>query len=385
MSKPFIVYRRQLPSGKSVFYYTARLPDGRRTSGRSTGKDKKSAAERYCAELYRRGVLIPKAVPTFKDFTTKWWDYDECDYVKRMIRTRGRCSPSYAHNQRVTLEKYIKPVFDKKLLSDITTGDIEHWRTMLVDEHGLSNITANHVLANLKVIFREAFRCQIIDRDPAASVSLYKADSKDKGILTIEEAQNLFKDEDDLSIWGLDLSHKWINLLAMLGGLRKGEILALKTSDIYETGVQVNNSWDRYKKKLVLPKNGKPRFVPLPDLLLKELLLISDMYGTKTTQGYLFPNQYFTGPLDHKVLDHHLHRALRAIGITEDKRKARNITFHSWRHFATTQMRTSVGDHLARLIIGHSDVAIQDHYSHPTDEHAAVVRQAQLKLLKPTA
>lgn len=385
VSKPFVVFKRQLPSGKSVYYYTARLADGRRAPGRSTGQTTKNAAERYCAELFRQGNLIPKAIPLFRDYTAEWWDYDRCSYVKRMLRTRGRFSPSYAHYQRVALKKYIKPTFDKMLLSDITTGDIEHWRTTLVDMHGLSNLTANHILANLKVILREAFRCQIIDRDPASPVSLYKPDSQEKGILTIEEARKLFKDNDHIAIWGEDDIHPTINLLAMLGGLRQGEILALKTSDIRSEGVQVNNSWDKYKKKLVLPKNGKSRFVPLPDLVLVGLRSFGKANGSKTKEGFLFPNKDLDGPIDHKVINHHLYRAFRMIGITEEERRTRNISFHSWRHFATSQMRTSVGDHLARLIIGHSDVAMQDHYSHPTDENAAMIRQAQLRLLKPTA
>jgi len=99
--------------------------------------------------------------------------------------------------------------------------------------------------------------------------------------------------------------HSTINLIAMLGGLRQGEILALKASDIRSEGVQVNNSWDNYKKKLVLPKNGKSRFVPLPDLVLVGLRSIGDVSSPKTKEGFLFPNKELDGPIDHKVINHY--------------------------------------------------------------------------------
>lgn len=232
----------------------------------------------------------------------------------------------------------------------------------------------------------EACRCQIIDRDPALAVTPYRVDSKEKGILTRDEALRLFKPENAIEVWKGDATHIAINMLAMAGGLRQGEILALKVADLRADEVRVNHSWDRKAKRLGLPKNGKPRTVPLSEPVMAMLRAIADQNGVKTREGFLFPNKRFNGPLDHKVLLGRLYAAMRKIGISEEERRKKNITFHSWRHFNVTYMRSEeISDLAVRLYTGHCDVEMQDHYSHLTEETASSIRKAQLRLLKTVA
>jgi integrase len=380
VKKPFSVFKRKLPSGKPSFSYYAYRPDGTRMTPRSTGQRTKAAAERYCNELYRKGELIPKTLISFKEYTEDWWVYEKCAYVQRKLRTRNRFSPSHAASQRANLLRYIKPTFDRMHLSEIRTGDIERWRASLIDVHHLSQLTANHVLATLKVILHEATRRQDILFDPSASVERYAVDSREKGILTIAEARSLFAPEALESIWSGDEDHYAINMVAMLGGLRQSEILTLKAGDLREDGVEVCTSWDRKTKSLVLPKNGKKRFVPLARPALDLLQKIAAR-APQTEEGYLFPNARLTGPIDHKVVNDRFSAALAKIGVEAGSDKPRNITFHSWRHYANTQLRTFVGDLIARSMIGHADVEMQDHYTHTKDEDRKRIIAAQLELL----
>lgn len=379
-SKPFVVFKRILPSGKVSYYYQARLPDGSRTNPRSTGAHTKNAAERYCNELYRKGELIPKPTLKFKDYAENWWDWEKCDYVKRQRRVRGRFSPSYAASQRASLVRYIKPAFDAMNLSDITTGDIEKWRSTLVDDKKLKCISANHILANLKVMLHEAARLQLIPFDPSANVELYRDDSREKGILEVDEAQRMFTVSALDEIWQGDEIHFVINMIAMIGGLRQGEILSLKIRDLRPKGVNVANSWDRETKQLVLPKNGKTRYVPLAAPAMEILNRIAKTVKP-TAEGYLFPNKPGTGPLDHKAVNDHFQAALAKIGIDEKTRVSRNITFHSWRHYANTRIRETLGDLLTRSFIGHGDVEMQDHYTHQMNEDYERFIKAQMGLL----
>lgn len=114
----------------------------------------------------------------------------------------------------------------------------------------------------------------------------------------------------------------------MLGGLRQSEILTLKAEDLQEDGVFVRTSWDRETKKLVPPKNGKPRFVALA-LPVTELLARLSAAAAPTKEGYLFPNARLNGPVDHKVVNARFFAALSKVEIDEGTRKARNVTFHS--------------------------------------------------------
>jgi len=169
-------------------------------------------------------------------------------------------------------------------------------------------------------------------------------------------------------------------MLAMLGGLRQSEILTLKARDIRDDGIIVANSWDRKTKALVLPKNGKTRSVPLAAPLLMILKAIVEQ-NEYSEEGYLFPNSLGTGPLDHKVVNDRFYDALASIGVDSEKRLARHITFHSWRHYANTRLRSIVGDLLTREVIGHSDIEMQDHYTHAKEEDRKKVIQAQLEIL----
>lgn len=384
VKKPFVVFKRTLPSGKTAFYYYAYRPDGTKSSPRSTGQRTKASAERFCNDLYKSGALIPKPIVEFGAYTADWWLWDKCSYIKRKLRTRNRFSPSYAASMRSMLVTYIKPVFEKKCISEITAGDIERWRESLVDVHSLSRLTSNHVLANLKIILREAARKQDIPFDPSAAVERYSPDSREKGILTNSEARSLFSADALADIWGGDCRSYAINMVAMLGGLRQSEILTLKRDDLGEDGVFVRTSWDRKTKTLVPPKNGKARFVPLARPAL-ELLSSIASEAAFTPEGYLFPNARLTGPIDHKVVNSRYFSALSRIGIDEATRKARNITFHSWRHYANTYLRALVGDLLARDLIGHADDEMSWHYTHAKAEDRQRIIEAQLEMLGEVA
>jgi hypothetical protein len=89
IKKPFVVFKRALPSGKSSYNYYAYREDGTRTSPRSTGQRTKAAAERYCNELYRKGELIPMTLISFKEYTEDWWVYEKLEIAKNSIKGKS--------------------------------------------------------------------------------------------------------------------------------------------------------------------------------------------------------------------------------------------------------------------------------------------------------
>jgi integrase len=55
---------------------------------------------------------------------------------------------------------------------------------------------------------------------------------------------------------------------------------------------------------------------------------------------------------------------LREIGFSEEERKTRNITFHSWRHFFNTTLRASnVPDSKLQELTGHKTDSMTAHYT----------------------
>lgn len=59
------------------------------------------------------------------------------------------------------------------------------------------------------------------------------------------------------------------------------------------------------------------------------------------------------------------YRAMAVKGITEEERRERNITFHSWRHFLNSQLLANgINESKTRKIIGHSTAEMTKRYAH---------------------
>jgi integrase len=60
--------------------------------------------------------------------------------------------------------------------------------------------------------------------------------------------------------------------------------------------------------------------------------------------------------------------ALESIGIAPDKRKERNIVFHSWRHFFAAKMANRIGKR-AMILTGHKSSEVCEEYAdHATEK-----------------
>lgn len=156
--EPFSIYCRALPSGRKVYYYQTYDERGRRTTARSTGQANRAAARRYCMELYRQGILIPRRGEglRFADFAEDWFIPGKCEFLKYK-NTRRPVTERYAHNCRSWLVNQILPFFGDCRLSEITSYQIDQW-LLSKKKAGLSHSTANTALFTLRTMLNEAVR-----------------------------------------------------------------------------------------------------------------------------------------------------------------------------------------------------------------------------------
>ena len=73
-------------------------------------------------------------------------------------------------------------------------------------------------------------------------------------------------------------------------------------------------------------------------------------------------------PIAVSYINKYYYAALVAIGITEEKRRERNIDFHSLRHFFNSMLRGEIDDNNLRLIVGHQSERMSDNYTHEVRE-----------------
>jgi len=78
-----------------------------------------------------------------------------------------------------------------------------------------------------------------------------------------------------------------------------------------------------------------------------------------------------------------LYAVLVKIGIDADAREARGLSFHAWRHWFNTAMRTgAVPDVKVKAVTGHKTSAMMDHYTSFRREDFADVIKTQNKIWK---
>jgi integrase len=95
---------------------------------------------------------------------------------------------------------------------------------------------------------------------------------------------------------------------------------------------------------------------------------------------FLFYGESRTKPLHSKAFTNSLYAALENIGIDEELRRERNITFHSWRHFINSAIRGKLPDEKLRLLTGHRTFQMTEHYTHLLDEDYTEMRSLQENL-----
>lgn len=173
---------------------------------------------------------------------------------------------------------------------------------------------------------------------------------------------------------------KFLILLALGTGLRKGELLALKYEDIKNGRVHVNKTMacptvidaDGNRKRTTEiwePKTlGSNRFVPFPEELVKELGAHSVRQITERLKnGIGGKSEYIFTTESGKLYDPTnvyvaYSRLLKKAGIAHRK-------FHALRHtYASELIRSGVPVPEVQRLMGHSDIATTMIYVHPKME-----------------
>lgn len=314
----------------------------------------------------------------FKNYTEKWFIWGECPYITAEQKRGRQLSRGNADTNRRILKSKLLPNFGKLKLKEITTSDIEKWMFKM-DKEGLSGRSINIYYGVLQSILSEAKRLSDIQKNPCDNVKRMAQKKFIREILTMEEYIQLSSESNISNIWSDQIMYYTIYLIGASCGLRLGEIQALKVKniDIDKLSIKVSHSWDR-TYGIVPTKTKETRFVPITPKIAKYLTLCISV----NPKGHVFSANGGESPLYHTTIIRAFYKSLNRIGIDEEKRKDRNLTFHSLRHFANTYFNNHLAQNQTMKIIGHSTVQMNQHYDHITDEGLMVFRKVMEKLEK---
>ncbi len=359
-TKQFVLFLKTLKSGKKMYYYVARDENNRRHQY-STGKTDQQKTLQFCLERMAKGKLISKTKLSFSDYARDFYDYEKSPYIQGKLsrgftysRTCADAKSSFIRNEAI-------PYFKDVPISLISPKDIEGFIAHLKSA-GIKNSTLNGKIKALRQVFRYALRMHDIGFDPTTEIMLFRNDTEEKGTFTEKETQALFGQADSLEgYWNGDKSAYTMNLLALQTGCRLGEIQALRVKDVQDGCILVSRSWNE-KYGIGTTKTGKNRIIPVSDGMKNRLLLI--MWG-KGDDDFLFGNRDGKRPVARSRIYASFRSALAKLGIDDEERIRRNLSFHCWRHtFASRLANANVPELYIRRLTGHSSERILDTYSH---------------------
>jgi integrase len=357
-----------------VFYYQCYDNNGKRICGRSTGQRTKTAAKKYCMELYRNGKLIPeKKAGSFMEFAAGWWSMDTCRYLE-WRQMQNPLAPSTIDHYWTNLKLHIKPFFGKMKLNTISPEIIRNWITQQAKK-GYNNASINIQIATFKTMMAEAVRLKIIASNPAEKIKKLIVHNKELQILKQGEVRKLFP-VNWQEIW--DSYEIYIfNKLAACTGMRLSEIMGLQGEHIHEDHIHVCL---QYSKKYGLRplKTKDSRNIPIANDLYSELSILA----SKSKQGFIFSSQDGIEPISRNRLYKETGNAFDKIGIDSAERKKRGIALHHWRHFLNTALlMANVSTLKVQKITGHKSLSMTRHYTHFDSREFTEVLDVQNNLM----
>lgn len=264
-------------------------------------------------------------------------------------------------------------------LKDLRAANLQAYYNNLIRDQNKTPDTVKTVNKVIKAALSQAIKEQYIFLNPCNHVILPKIEAKEEiEIFTLEEQKGFIKAIQDHR-------HRVLFLLALGTGLRIGELLGLKWSDIdinnkeltvsrtirrvtkldYKTGTKAEGVKTELKEEDPKTKYSA-RTIPIPSKLINELKLHKQFQKKEINKAkeiyvkndLVFPNE-IGEPTDARNLTRSYERLLKRANIPYKK-------FHALRHtFATRLFEKRVPLKTVSTLLGHSDIKITaDIYTH---------------------
>ena len=320
------------------------VKDGKRiyeyVYGRTIKEVNEKAAE--ILSLRSRGVVLSRESVTVEQLCQEWLKNEKEDTVK----------PQTLYVLSRNLDRLCQFLGDIKV-RDLTAYNIEAFRDKMKAEDAPT--TYNSVLPMLRSMLNYAVRRDITVRNVALGLKPIKYEKKRKRALTAFEL--LAIRDANLELWERAL----LDTLYYTG-MRQGEVLALRVSDL-----DFKNKTIKVSKTVVghtgeIQEHTKTdagmRTVTMPDALIPSLKKWSETVG----KGLLFTNRK-NEPYYSSVFHHHWN-IIRAKIFGENAPK--DFTPHLFRHtYASNLYKAGVDLKTAQYLLGHSDIkTTMDIYTH---------------------
>ena len=294
---------------------------------------------------------------TFQEVADEWWDRAEPELAVQSVS-----------GYRVAMQRAVEH-FGDDLIKDITALQLVHYLELL-GKQGLAQKTVGKARMVCNLIFKYALLHGEIEVNRCADIPLPKGLTKN--------TRKAASAEDEQIIRALSEDEWLFPYIALLTGLRKGEILALQWQDVdFDNNLisvtkSVAHDNDRPFIKMPKTKQGI-RKVPLLEALKQRLLTVPD----KRPEHYIISITGGKSPLSEMQYQRAYARFKERTGVA--------ATAHELRHsFATVAIENGVQPKSVQQILGHKQLSTtMDIYTEFRDKQladaAAILNQIDSK------
>ena len=280
-----------------------------------------------------------------------------------------------------TTEETLKQVYNmitdnlkKKKLEDISRQDIQLLNIKLGEKYRSNTISA--VLGLLSSVLEHAYQNEVLTRNRAKGIEPVKSNkpkfNKELSIEDFNIIKNYIHDHYDIMVQTA--------FMLLSYGLRRGEILGIRESVVLFKDNVTKIHIDRSRTVLYpdgkSTKTGQERDIFIneddTELLKKAIKLSKERYLANKNTSYTKDSWILVRKNGEPFYIDEMNSVFKSI----KKKTGIKITPHTLRHFFATQAQaTNINPRLIANFLGHTNVSMTDHYSHPTDEGGILVME----------
>lgn len=289
------------------------------------------------------------------------------DFLAHGENSRG-WAPSTTASYESAARVHIRPALGKRMLADLAVADVQRLMAAMLED-GQSPRYVAHVRAVLRAAIGHAVQGEIMHRNVAALARPPMLRREEMRALSGDETRRLFAALDDERLRALIIT-------ATTLGLRRGELIALRWSDVDldAATLTVRRTGKRIKGQYVegQPKSERSRrAIALPPALVTLLRRQSAAVAADRLRlgpGWQDEDRVFPGagggPTGENTIRKALDRALAKAKITG------HVRIHDLRHTAATALLAAGGDlRDVQEMLGHASYALTaDTYAHVLDD-----------------
>ena len=308
-----------------------------------TGYSKQEVFEKaFELMLTHQGIQARvKETPLLSSYARTWFKTFKLPKLKK----------NTAYNYNTHLEKHIIPFFEDKRMAEVTTSDIQNFYNSMSDK---AHSTVRCMSIIISGIFNSAIEDGHLQRNPAKSDRLAFTKRRfTRKALSAEEARDI-----ESNLHKLRDNDRALLALLLYTGARKGEVLALKWSDI-----NWNDKLLYIRRAVTFSKNQPIMDTTKSKAGIRSIPLQSELESVlKPIQS----NGFVVGGGDMPISESAYVRAWQRIrkGI-----ELHGATAHVFRHTYITMAASYLDIKTLQTIAGHSDISTtMNRYAHGRED-----------------